>query len=179
MNHFNKIVKSCGGTDWEEVILKLEIRKIEELLIENIEGIEWEGRFKDCSDVEDAMDVVWSVLDEVQDESVISEIEELHSKIENEITRREEMYSDLKPHEINPHYPRFRNCQHIDNSTQRLRNLQGWLMCDSCKYIHLVDEIIDKHFLPVLKEHLLIQIPDLAEEIVDATNPYGVRKHCC
>lgn len=179
MNHFNKIVKSCGGTDWEEVILKLGIRKIEELLIENIEGIEWEGRFKDCSDLEEAMDVVWRVLDEVEDEIVTSEIEELHSTIENEITRREEMNSYLKPYEINPHYPHVRKCQHIDNSTQRLRNLQGWLMCDSCHHSRLVDEIVDNHFLPVLKEHLLIQIPDLAEEIVDAANPYDAIRQCC
>jgi hypothetical protein len=167
MKHFNKIVKSCGGTDWTEVIFKLKIREIEQHVIENIEGIEWEGRFNDCSDVDDAMDVVWEILDEVEDDSVTREIEELHSKIENEITRREEMYSYLKPYEINPHYPRFRNCQHIDNSTQRLRNLQNWLMSDPSKYIHLVDEIIDEHFRPVLREHLQAQVPDLAEKIVE------------
>ena len=180
MKHFNKIVKSCKGVDWTEVRFNLETRPIEELLMENINEIEWEGRFKDCSDVEDAMDVVWSILDEVEDGCVTEEIKELHSKIEEEITNREEIYSYLKPgDEINVNYPRIRQCQHISNSVQRLRYFQDWLMCDSCHHSQLVDEIIDKHFRPVLREQLLVQVPDWADEIVKMTDPYDVIRQCC
>lgn len=172
MKHFNKIVKSCAGTDWSEVIFNLKIRKIEQQVIENIEGIEWEGRFKGCSDLDSAVEVVWEIIDDVDSKSVTRQIETLLGEIKNEIKRREEMYSYLKPDEINQDYPRFRNCQHIDNSIERLRYLQEWLMSESCNTSRFVQEIIIERFRDVLKEHLEAQVPDLAEKIVAVTNVY-------
>jgi hypothetical protein len=173
MEHFNKIVKSCAGTDWTEVIFNLKIRKIEQQLIENIEGIEWEGRFKGFSDVDSAVAVVWEIINDVDSKSVTRQIESLLGEIENEITQRKEMYSYLKPgDEINQGYPRFRNCQHIDNSIERLRYLQEWLMSESGNHSTFVQEIIIERFRDDLKEHLQAQVPDWAEEIMNVTNVY-------
>ncbi len=179
MEHFNNIVKSCGDTDWTEVIFNLKIRKIEQHVIENIEGIEWEGRFKGCSDVDNAVEIVWEIINDIDSESVTRQVDAIHGEIENEITLRKEMYSYLKPDEINQNYPRIKNCQHIDDSTQRLKNLQNWLICDSCKHSRLVDEIINERLRPVLRQHLLVQVPDWADEIMDATNPFNIEKGCC